>query len=94
MSKTEVYSWRVSPATKGALEAEARKQNVSVAALLDRITKDWIEAGREEAGEDEEQSRLRLAVRQTIGTIEGRSPKRSKQAGDLIRKRVRRSHGR
>ena len=94
MSKTEVYSWRVSAATKGAIEAEARKRNVSVAALLDRITKEWIESGRGQDDEDEQQARLHLAVRKTLGTVAGNNPKRSKQVRDLTRKRIRRSHGR
>ena len=34
MSKTEVYSWRVSPETKAALEEEARREGLTLAALL------------------------------------------------------------
>ena len=40
MRKTEVYSWRLSPAKKRALEDQARAQGQTVAQLLDRLTEE------------------------------------------------------
>jgi hypothetical protein len=91
--KSEVYSWRVSSATKDALEAEARREGISIAALLDRITKEWVDSrqGRSAAGND--QARLHSAVLRTIRTIAGKNPGRSEEARMLVRQRLQRRHG-
>ena len=44
MTKTDVYSWRISRAHKVALEHIAREERVSLAQLLDRVTGQWITA--------------------------------------------------
>ena len=72
MNKSEVYSWRVSPAVKNGLEAAARAHKTSVAQLLDQIVSQWLD--REEAGDDEIQDQLRQAAMQTFGTIRGGDP--------------------
>ena len=92
--KSKVYSWRVSSLTKGALETEARRQGISIGALLDRITGQWMESSRDWAPDEEQQIRLHSQVLKTLGTIAGVNPKRSKQAKQLIRRRLQRRHGR
>jgi hypothetical protein len=44
--KTVVYRWRLSPKRKAELEAAARREGISLAALLNRITGDWLAVRR------------------------------------------------
>ena len=48
MMKSEVYSWRLSPAMKSALEEAALKEHATVSMLLERIVADWLAAHRGE----------------------------------------------
>jgi hypothetical protein len=66
MTKSEVYSWRVSPDLKMKLEAAARDEKLSVGALLERIAREWLREHR--LNDEEEQRRLRERVMRTIGT--------------------------
>jgi hypothetical protein len=92
--KTDVYSWRLERTTKEALEQEARREGISLARLLDRITREWIETRRAAGGDDKAQRLLHLAVRQTIGSIDGGDPRRSRKAREAIRSRLRKAHDR
>jgi len=91
--KTDVYSWRVTPAKKMALENRARREGASLAQLLDRITQEWMEARKNEIDPDE-QIRLHEAVHKTLGVISGKNPKRAGQAKAAIRKRLADRYGR
>ena len=72
MAKTEVYSWRVDPQIKMALEAEARLQGTTLAEVLDRIAKQWLETRKQQNGDDEaEQARLHAAAAKYAGAISG-----------------------
>jgi hypothetical protein len=95
MSKTEVYSWRLSPRLKADLEEAARAEQKSLAELLDRIARDWLE-GLEVHGEDddERQRRVRQAASRSVGAIEGGDPDRAAHAGAEIRARLARRHAR
>lgn len=87
--KTEVYSWRVSPETKVALEAEARRAGQTVAALLDRMTSEWlVSRRRRRTVDDGEQARLHAALERAAGTIHGGDPRRAERARSLIRARL------
>jgi len=91
MSKTEVYSWRLSPEQKTALEEAARRMRCSVADLLDLITRAWLEKEARRAAEDEgEQARLRAAAERSIGTISGGGASRSEKVRHLVRERLKR----
>lgn len=91
--KTEVYSWRVSVDTKACLDAEARRERSTVAAVLDRIAGKWLDERRRSAGADDgEQARLHAAAARTFGKIAGGDPKRSEKARDAIRRRLARRH--
>ena len=94
MKKTEVYSWRLAPGKKTALENEARRGGTTVAALLDQITQDWIESRRGLTGDDAEQARLHSMAAKALGAIAGNDPKRAENAKTVIRKRLQRRHGR
>lgn len=95
MAKSEVYSWRVSPDTKAALELEARRQGDTVAAMLDRITQEWLRARRRRTGADETaQARLHAVATRTFGTIAGGVPRRAERARVTIRRRLAARRGR
>ena len=91
--KTEVYSWRVSPERKAALEAEARRNGQSLAELLERIAADWLETQHgARADEESEQSRIRAAAASSIGFLSSGNPNRAKNASQLIRQKLRQKH--
>jgi hypothetical protein len=95
MAKTEVYSWRLSPRLKTDLEEAARAEQKSLAELLDRIARDWLER-LESHGEDddERQRRVRRAASRSVGAIEGGNPDRAAHASAEIRSRLARRHAR
>jgi hypothetical protein len=89
MTKSAVYSWRMSPATKAALEQEARRSGETLAALLDRVASEWLRARRLSEGEtDAEQLRIRTRARRAIGRIAGGDPKRAERARVTLRERL------
>lgn len=96
MNKTEVYSWRLSPELKTALEEAARDEDTSVAELLERAAREWLartSSGKRTA-EEVEQRRLRAAAMQFVGTIAGGDPRRAGGARTRIRNRLRKRRGR
>ena len=60
--KTEVYSWRVSAQRKAELESEARRDGMSLAGLLERITTDWLQERRESRNGDEAEQAWRVVA--------------------------------
>jgi hypothetical protein len=94
MAKNVVYSWRLSPETKAALEHEARGEGISLAGLLDKISADWLGRRRSENGEDSaEQQRLHLAAEKLFGAINGGDPQRSVRSREIIRAKLARHSG-
>ena len=70
MSKSEVYSWRLTPALKGELEAAARAEKTNVSALLERLLREWLVTRRPSDEEDaEQQRRLRERLMKAVGAI-------------------------
>jgi hypothetical protein len=95
MAKTDVYSWRLSRASKSALEEAARAEGTSVGALLERVSDEWIRARRDRAADDDgEQTRLRAEALRFVGTLKGRDPDRSRLVRTRLRTMLRRRHGR
>ena len=87
--KTEVYSWRVSAATKTDLESEARREGTSLAGLLETITADWLQERRTSRnGEEAEQAALRRRVMATVGTIHSGAPTLATRAREVVRERI------
>jgi hypothetical protein len=90
MAKTAVYSWRVSSATKSALENEAREQGETVAALLDRIVNEWRLLRQASTVTDRQrEGRLRERALRSCGTIAGGNPYRAGRARMELRRRFR-----
>ena len=93
--KTEVYSWRISPDLKTDLEAEARRENLSVSALLDRLACGWLAERRSQLGTDEAvQARLHRAAEKLFGAIRGGGAARAESVRTLVRERLKRRHER
>jgi hypothetical protein len=91
--KTDVYSWRVSPARKAALEEAARVERTSVAKVLDRATDEWIRIRERSGGGDElEQARLRRAALRFFVALHGSDPDRSREARLRVRAKLARRH--
>ena len=83
--KTEIYTWRVSPEVKSALETEARREKVTVAALLDQLTRQWLQDRRATlAGEAAGQAKLHAQAGKSIGKITGENPHRAESVRILI----------
>jgi hypothetical protein len=70
MRKSEVYSWRMTPALKAELEAAARAEKILLSAFLERIAEDWLRAHRS-IDDEAEQRRLRAALMACAGTYKG-----------------------
>src|SRR3972149_10593830 len=70
MTKSEVYSWRLSPELKAELEAAARRKKVAMSVVLERAARDWLrkEAPRNDAADQE---RRRAALMACAGTVSG-----------------------
>ena len=95
MAKSSVYSWRLSPETKIALEQEARREGMTMATLLDRLAREWLERRRDSDGpQAAEQGRLHAQAAKTFGTIAGGNPGRSESARVTLRRRLAERHGR
>src|SRR5690349_10988081 len=93
--RSEVFSWRLSPALKADLESEARRQNLSLARLLEHVATDWLKERRNGAEDDAAvQKRLHAAVERCIGTIAGDDPTRSSRVRELVRAKLAEKHGR
>ncbi len=87
MAKSEVYSWRLAPDLKRALEDAARRERRTVAALLSHVVDDWLRRTRS-GTDDGEQARLHAAAARCFGTIRGDNPGRSQEVRRLVRERL------
>jgi predicted DNA-binding protein len=96
MNKTEVYSWRLSPDMKHALEEAARRNHKTVAKLLNHIVEQWLREihAADQDAEETEQRRLHAAAATALGSIQGGDPDRSERARAELRARLARKHGR
>jgi hypothetical protein len=92
MNKTEVYSWRLTPDRKVALEAEARAAGKTIAELLDELSAGWLAA--RSAADEAQQRRLHEAAAKFVGAISGDDPHRSENVSTLMRQSLRRKYGR
>ena len=95
MAKTEVYSWRLDPKIKMALESEARSEGMTLAEVLDRLAKQWLELRKQQNGDDEaEQARLHAAAAKCFGTLSMGDPHGSEKVRETVRKRLQERYGR
>lgn len=89
MSRSEVYSWRLSPALKEALEEVAREERKSVGRLLEELAEERLaSAERSPEGEAREQERLRSLALRYVGSIRGGDPRRAEEARQKLRERL------
>ncbi len=87
--KSEVYSWRLTPDLKAQLEQRAREEGIGLAALLERISREWLRAKAAESSADErEQARIKAAAMRAIGTLKGDDPERSERVRERVRARL------
>lgn len=73
-----------------ALESEARSAGMTMAEMLDRLAKQWLETRKQQDGDDDaEQARLHAAAAKCMGTISGGDPFASEKVREVVRKRIR-----
>jgi hypothetical protein len=91
MARSEVYSWRVSPALKASLEEAARSERRTVARLLEEIVTEHLHRVGERGGGDAvRQRRLHERAARFAGRIAGSRSGRSEAARAIVRERLRR----
>ena len=91
--KSEVYSWRVAPERKAALERAARQERLSLAELLDRIAAEWLASRSSGADDDADQRRVRAAARRFYGKGEAGVTDEASRVSELVRRKLRTRHG-
>jgi hypothetical protein len=82
MTKSEVYSWRLSPTLKADLEAAARAEKLPLSGLLERIAEGWLKEHKP-TGDAAEQERLRAKLLAAAGSFKG--PARSATNAEVRR---------
>jgi hypothetical protein len=92
--KTEVYSWRVAAGLKAGLEREARRRKMSLSAVLDLATQEWLMKSSAENNDDEEQRQLQRAALKCFGILASGNRRRSETVKQEVRTRLRRRYGR
>jgi len=92
--RTEVYSWRLSGELKSDLEREARLRKATVSSVLENAVRDWLNHSDTDASEDETQRRLHAAAAGCCGVIASGNSRRAETARAVLRKSLRRQHGR
>lgn len=85
MNKTEVYSWRLRPDLKYALEVAASAHNESMAGLLDQIVTDWLRNNPPTDFDSTRQDALRTAALACAGSIQGGDRHRAQRARTRVR---------
>jgi predicted transcriptional regulator len=92
--RSAVYSWRVSPERKAALEQLARKQKRSIAELLDQAVTRLLETDAEQGTDEEIQQSLHAAAANAIGRIAGGDSNRAEHARTRLREQLRQKRAR
>lgn len=94
MSKSEVYSWRLSTELKTKLEAAAKDEKTSIGTILDRAVREWLDA-RVPSDEDdaEQQRRLRERAMKAIGTASiGLGPYTNERVRQVMGEQLEKKH--
>ncbi len=95
MSKSEVYSWRLSLRLKQQLEKAARLKKKSLEQLLEEIAANWLEHFWEGTSSFEErQQAMRDSAMESIGALHGKNPNRAETVSTEIRARLAKRHRR
>ena len=93
MSKSEVYSWRISPELKADIEAAARAEKATISTLLERIVREWLGGGGRVHDEDGQQ-RLHEAAAECFGQLQGGDTLLSEQASSRVKVILEKQHDR
>jgi hypothetical protein len=95
-AKTQIYTWRVSPATKARLEDAARTRGRSVARLLDELVTEGLDrATQDPETEAKRQQALHRKARRFAGCLSGGAgSRRSERVRDIVRARLSERRGR
>lgn len=92
--KTEVYSWRIDPDLKRALEDAARARGETMAGLLDGLAKEWLS----QADGADDRADLQRSVRERaapyLGAVRGGDPLRAQEASKRLKQKLREQHAR
>jgi hypothetical protein len=85
--KTEVYTWRLTPAMKASLEEAARREGCTISQLLGEMVTEklWAAAEPEDA---DRQRELHERADAFAGRLAGRDPQRAARARELVRARL------
>ena len=95
LRKSEVYSWRLDPDLKSQLEQRAREEGIGLAALLERIARDWLRAKAAASSDDErEQARIKAAAMRAIGILRSGDPELAERARERLQERLARARAR
>ena len=94
MSKSEVYSWRLSTELKTKLEAAARDEKTSIGTILDRVVREWLDARASSTEDDvEQQRRLRERAMKAIGTVSiGLGPYTNERVRQVMGEQLEKKH--
>lgn len=88
MKKSEVYSWRIEPELKRALEQAAQRERTNMAQLLHRIVRDWLHKERPSDADEERQRCLHAAAQQHFGTLHSGGPDLAETAKQRVRSKI------
>ena len=95
MNKSEVYSWRIAPNLKAALEEAARQEQQPLSLLLERIVAEWLALKQLESSQTEaEQQRLQQAAVATFGALNSADPDRSSHTRQRLQAKLRQHYAR
>jgi hypothetical protein len=86
--KTEVYTWRLTPAMKASLEEAARREGLTVSQLLGEIVTEKLWAGTREPEDADRQRELHARADRFAGRLVGKDPQRAARARELVRTRL------
>ena len=90
-AKTEIYTWRLSRATKARLEDAARVRGRSVAQLLDELVASELDRERLDAAAERERPHNR--ARRFAGCLTGGPSRRSERVREVVRARLNKRRG-
>jgi len=94
MTKSEVYSWRLTPQLKARLEEAARAEKTTVGGLLEQAMVEWL-AKRPLSREDDtdQQRRLRERALKAAGTVSiGLGPYTNERVREVMGEQLEKKH--
>ncbi len=84
--RTSVYSWRLDPERKAALEEAARREGTTVSELLDRATDALLRAS-DSANDEAYQTELHEKLQKSIGALAQGRGGHAARVREVVRRR-------